>query len=602
MRNVTSFFRFGRIWLGLATMAVTAILPVNIAKAGTEDFTIRSFEADYFLSRDEQQTSQLKVVETIVAEFPRFDQNHGILRAIPKTYQGHTLSLHVESVKNPSAPWPYTTYTQNDNLVLKIGDPNRYVHGQQTFVITYTMRNVIAYFENDEFYWDVNGDQWQQAFGTVVARLHLPADVAAALLPARRCFAGSSGSSSSACSMTEERLADGGIVLSFRAANLLPRQTLTFVAGFQKGTFKQGPEVAREQLRERLKLLAFGGFAAGTPLATLAYMYRRWRTYGRDPSGKGVIVPEYVPPKGFNSLSSDFIVHEKLRHEALTALIVELATRRYITLYEIEKKRVFGSKSFELELSKDPSTLTSHEREVVEMFFGSSPAVGKRVNIAELKHKLHTKVDKLSRMLGADLHQDGYFTADPNKVRQKYYSRGIIALVAGFGLFFIPYAIALGVGVVLSGLVTILFARAMPARSGRGVTVRDYVLGLRDYIRLAEADRLRFLQAPDTAERQTSGPDKAQKIKLFESLLPYAVLFGLEKHWAKQFEHIYRQPPEWYHGNWSTFRTSYLASSIGGFSSAVSASFMSPSSSGSSGFGGGGSAGGGGGGGGGGGW
>ena len=88
------------------------------------------------------------------------------------------------------------------------------------------------------------------------------------------------------------------------------------------------------------------------------------------------------------------------------------------------------------------------------------------------------------------------------------------------------------------------------------------------------------------AERVMSG-NKA-KIKLFEDLLPYAMLFGLEESWAKEFENIYKEPPNWYQGNRGTFNTVYLANSIGGFSSASASSFSPPSSSSSSGFSGGG--------------
>jgi uncharacterized membrane protein YgcG len=89
---------------------------------------------------------------------------------------------------------------------------------------------------------------------------------------------------------------------------------------------------------------------------------------------------------------------------------------------------------------------------------------------------------------------------------------------------------------------------------------------------------------------------------LFESLLPYAMLFSLEKDWAKQFQDVYTQPPDWYNGNWAAFNAGYLVSSISNFNSVSAVTFTSPSSSGSSGFGGGGFSGGGGGGGGGGGW
>jgi uncharacterized membrane protein len=83
---------------------------------------------------------------------------------------------------------------------------------------------------------------------------------------------------------------------------------------------------------------------------------------------------------------------------------------------------------------------------------------------------------------------------------------------------------------------------------------------------------------------------------LYERLLPYAVIFGIEKGWAREMAPLYQQPPDWYSGS-GTFNAVYFASAMSGLSAASTASFSAPSSSGGGGF-----AGGGGGGGGGGGW
>jgi uncharacterized membrane protein len=114
------------------------------------------------------------------------------------------------------------------------------------------------------------------------------------------------------------------------------------------------------------------------------------------------------------------------------------------------------------------------------------------------------------------------------------------------------------------------------------------------------------LQSPEGAEKlplaeQFDPKSPEAKVKLFEKLLPYAMLFGLEKDWAKQFDDIYTNPPGWYQGNWSAFNAGYLVGSLNDFNAASATSFASPSSSSGSGFSGG-AAGGGGGGGGGGGW
>ena len=101
--------------------------------------------------------------------------------------------------------------------------------------------------------------------------------------------------------------------------------------------------------------------------------------------------------------------------------------------------------------------------------------------------------------------------------------------------------------------------------------------------------------APHTGE-------PTRDVKFFEKLLPFAIAAGVEKTWASAFKDTYSQPPDWYSGNWSSFNTAALASSLSDTTKVASSSFSAPSNSGSSGSSGGGFSGGGGGGGGGGGW
>ena len=126
-----------------------------------------------------------------------------------------------------------------------------------------------------------------------------------------------------------------------------------------------------------------------------------------------------------------------------------------------------------------------------------------------------------------------------------------------------------------------LFAWQMPRRTRIGARVLRELLGFREFMKRAEAPRLRFLLKEDP--------------QYFEKTLPYAVLFGLVEEWSEQFEHL-APMPTWYEGTHIT----YLGRDIRSLSSTGMSSSPPSSSGGSSG--GGGFSGGGGGGGGGGSW
>ena len=136
---------------------------------------------------------------------------------------------------------------------------------------------------------------------------------------------------------------------------------------------------------------------------------------------------------------------------------------------------------------------------------------------------------------------------------------------------FIPFTLFFTLGFLIAGAIVAAFGRAMPARTPDGVAEHDHLKGLELYMKMAEADRIKMLQSPDGAEKTSIDPtDKKQLVKLYESLLPYAVLFGLEKQWAQEFAKLYEQPPDWYGGS-AAFNAAAFSHAVGGFNSAAAA-------------------------------
>lgn len=565
------------------------------------NFSIKSFSADYYLDKNEKDIATLKVKEQIIAVFPQYDQNHGILRAIPKTYKGNSLDLNIKSVTDEKGrQYKYTTSTNNENLVLKIGDPVSYARGPTVYNIEYSLNNVVSFpGDQPELYWDVNGDQWPQTFGSVEARVHVPSSIAEKLKTDKRCFAGEYGSTASNCEISEQKL-DDETVVTFKTGQLGKNQTLSFVMGFDVGTFQP------DKIAALIAVIIFFGIILGVllpPLIAGIFIYRRWRKTGRDPKGKGVIIPQYLAPKNMDSILADFVLNEKLQQKTISAAITELAATKYLSIYEVKKGGFISKKTeYELELIKPKHDSSPQLQAIIDMIFGDNPKAGDKVNPKDNKDTHYKKVKELDKTAGARSAEQGFFVVDPNKARKMYLTPGAVVLVVGFVLLFTGVGIPLGIGLIIAGVIVLVGSGTMPARTQAGVEMRDYLKGLKEYIKLAEVERIKYLQSPEGVKQYGSEKDGKTKIKLFEKLLPYAMLFGLEKEWADEFKDIYQEPPDWYHGNWSTFNTVYLASSLSSFSAVNSTSFAPPGSSSSSGFSGGGFSGGGGGGGGGGGW
>lgn len=552
-----------------------------VVKAGVNDFVINDFNADYVLDNNVPGGS-LETTETIKLTFS--DQNHGILRAIPGSYQGNSTKLKVQSVQLDGTNEQYTTYSENGNTVLKIGNPDKTITGPHTYKIAYHQERIVNFVDEEpQFYWDVNGNDWLQPFEKVSATLRykngpIKDDYAG-------CFTGRQGSTAQDCEITYK---DGTLVFAttkplFAGENLTVASTLTGI-NFVKPTWK-------DKLQDNIHNIV--GIASGLILAVGALII--WMRYGKDYAGKGTIVPEYQPPKDLTPAEVGMLADYKVDSRDLSATLIDLAVRGYLKLHE-EKSKVlfFTTRSYSVEVVKDATKgMKAHERALLDGMFGTA-SVGQSVELSSLdKTKMSAAVQSARAGLKDSL------VKSYGLIESKTYSLAIWMYVLAGALFvgtFFSVAFGWGfiVGGAIAGLAFLIAGIFMPRRSHAGQDIYEKILGLKMYMNVAEKDRLKMMQSVD---RPYAEPSKT--VELFEKLLPYAVALGVEKSWAKQFDGILTESPSWIDSNsTAAFSGAYLASSISGVATSFGSSFESSSGASS----GGGSSGGGGGGGGGGGW
>ena len=338
-------------------------------------------------------------------------------------------------------------------------------------------------------------------------------------------------------------------------------------------------------------------------LAVILMIWCSWRyrrLFGRKNELKP-IPPEYLPPNQASVLASAYILKKydtlTVKGSAKVAQMLDLAVRHYIKLYEVKKASFLRPAQYEIEIVKDLKELRSEESEVVRDMFGSSmPSPGQRLNLK----KLQNSMSYAARTRDDDKNLKNLVCGKYGLCEQKSVNKRIVQKWA------------MGVGVIgvlllsplLLAVAAILFALSFGwSLTDEGLALRRYLAGLKMYIGVAEVERLQMLQSPEGAEKvKVDAADEKQLLKLYERVLPYAVLFGQEKEWSAQLGKYYEQvgeQPDWYSGQ-GAFNAAAFAAGMNSLSSvASSASDYSSTSGGSTG---GGFVGGGGGGGGGGGW
>jgi len=119
-------------------------------------------------------------------------------------------------------------------------------------------------------------------------------------------------------------------------------------------------------------------------------------------------------------------------------------------------------------------------------------------------------------------------------------------------------------------------------RTATGVKYYGHLLGFKDFLNLAEKDRINALVEENP--------------KYFYDLLPYAMVLGVTDKWSKRFESIVNTPPSWYSSDTGTgtFSTIVFLNTMNSMTTSMNQSMLSrPSNGGSGGGFGGGSFGGG---------
>lgn len=624
----------------------------NVHAANANDFYFEDATFDYYLEKT-ADGSNLHVREILTAVFPETNQNHGITRTIPVTNQGgknitaeniQALNLYVS--RNGTAENISKVEGGNGYYTIYIGDSSTYVHGTQIYTLEYDFKNVITEFSSNgqmtwngedaafqELYWDTNGTDWKQKFKSLTANVHIPADIAKNLKSDTSCYVGRYGARndnneniSSRCEVslddetTYNSLAFNSdssktaeTIITFSTQNLSASENLSFAIDFNAGTFV----VPRPKVN--YLLLIFTVVETAVILVAVAYAIFRYRKTTREKAAhdKSLFVkPEYAPLKDL-TVAEAKEVYLKSSKSSFVATLLELAVSRKIELIKFEKEGILKNHDAWKIKVLEAESLTKPQIAVLKILNGGSmPEANEEFEIK--KHTATASLESIKRSYRTDTEQllktKRLFETKPMHVSMLLvmipivfaicYFAIVVPLVVDLPNVFEPVALSaiyLAVSIIGSIVIGAIYAKSnkYTKRTLKGIEASKYLEGLKLYITMAEADRIKFLQSVKGADTSAQGI-----VKLYEKLLPYACIFGVEDSWMEALNKYYKENPtiehNWYYG--TDYLTLSMFRNMVSTTSSTIVSSTSYSSSSSSGGGGGGFSGGGGGGGGGGGW
>lgn len=303
--------------------------------------------------------------------------------------------------------------------------------------------------------------------------------------------------------------------------------------------------------------------------AAIVAVYLLYRRKGRDENMPKTIIPLFNPPKNTSPYMVGSIIDEKVDKQDVVGTIIDLAYRGYIKIKEIKK-----DKNYELtKLGGKPNDpgLNSIEQRIFDALFTD----GDVVETQDLGKTFPMDYLKIQSSIYKEMVSEGYFNRSPVTTIGIYVSIGIVLLVLG-GVCLILFSIVLiyllgiitvftpGLVLIAAGIAFLFAAKFMPAKTAKGSKLYADILGFKMYMNTAEKYTVQKLEPEN-----------------FVKFLSFAIVFGIEKAWAKKFEGIYKGSPEWFEGSGGIYDAFWISSFTRSFSNSTVQS-MTPISTGSS--------------------
>ncbi len=595
-----------RIRTFLLTLLTVAIFP--LAAHAQEAYTINRFQTDLAIQAD----SSVTVTETIAVTFS--EPRHGIYRDIKAT----DLNLNILSVTDEKgAPRPYSQESWAYGPRIRIGDANVTVTGAQTYVITYTVKGAMTFFDDhDELYWNATGNEWAVPIEAAETTATFPDS--AKNKPIRlKCYTGPEGSTDELC---KYQINKTGTQATFDTDGALdPYSGLTVVIGLPPNTVTRPTQLSVTSNVKGASVLLNGKLACKTdctinPLdpgtysvavkkygygspkpRTLTlqsnqaatenfelqvawwYAFGLWAlwilaglialepiiTYwkkGRDAKGTGVIVPQYDAPDKMRPAEMGTLYDERADLRDLSATIVDLAVRGYLQIKVLPKALglVFKEDDYELiRLDKpkpgDPG-LSEFEKKYMDSLFGS----GTHKKISELKYKFYEKLPDLKKSLYDSLTKSGYFVSSPTNVRAAYFGKAVMVFI-----FFVILSSYLSNALPPESSIRLmafaLLINAILTAAFAFFMPRKTAKGTEAYEHILGLKMYITIAEKDRLKFQ-------EKENIFYTLLPYAMTLSIADKWSKAFKDTFAQPPDWYVGGTGPFRPMIFVGDLGKFS------------------------------------
>jgi hypothetical protein len=521
---------------------------------------ILDFDSQMVINQDRS----IDVTETITYDSEGIEKQ-GIFRTIALDRK------FVSNIKvfrnNRSEPILITRNWLNNNINIRIGQEEAYFTGIRQYTIQYKYNNIIQSDNNlDILKHNVTGNNWQIPIDKISSTIIFPPNISNSDIIQPKCeIIGSQNKVSDQCQITKTE--DKVIQLNYNR-QLPPQNGLEINLAVKSGILDQAPILSRANID-----VLIASVILITGLFILSII---WLVWYKNKSIKYESVVQYAPPQNLSPAGVGYLRYQKPHPRLISALMISLARQGIIKIKQNFDKKFWQKSKYSFDIvDKEKARGVNYMGEafLIESLFKYYLMTNNRLFL-EIRALISREDKKISAIdwlvisaytviLVISLDRIAiifecviliiYFILSKsdkfNEIYQaiyleeaaQYYIKipttikvilNLIPLLGVFGVI-ISYIsgysiIALSILVIVIG--SIILNRLKPKRTQAGDKMMAYILGLEEYIVVAEKHRLDF----------------QGKNYLFFELLPYAIALGHAKVWENAFEGVITDNPTWF--------------------------------------------------------
>ena len=487
--------------------------------AMAQDYEITKFDTNIEITKE----GHLNIEETIDVHFNK--KRRGIIRSFENKYETNNKVFRFNIKNIDVEDHQFKVSKSKNDVSVRIGNPSKYIRGDERYVISYTVKDAILPFsDHQEFHYDIAGHNWDTSIDELTFEISLPKGLT--LSPSDLKITG--GLKNQNLDIAEIHQIRPQTITGRTTKKLSKRQGITTAIRFPSRYLA----VANNEIEyyesatsnEAKNPRIYKPWYLALPLTVFSLFYTFWSRMRKNNWEEDNEATLPYPPEGITSAHLGGFIDQTSNFRDIVSLFPYWASEGYIEMKQI------GDEIYFYRLKNLPTDFPEYERTLFDKIFEAKAST----KLSEITSEHHSQISKAKSLLHKEIRNQEYFNSEYSYYFKSWrfilfplimFAIGMVSLIQ-FNLVF------LGIGcfvVGFAGLILPLFKLPLTEKGAK----------LKSEAKAFEC----FLKNPDSKEiEELLNNDPSY----FDKVFPFVVAFGFDESFLETVSPHMTESPIWY--------------------------------------------------------